>query len=363
MNKTRVGINLLSFASVELTGVGNFFKRLFEALPPLENVEFVLFCQKSFPLQRVLNVPPGVHVRRKNVMDFHFKPLRVLYEQFVMPFQCGGLEVLYSPCVANPLLPLTAKKITTIYDLTPFYVREKYGFVQRLYVRAITRLLARLSDRIVTISESSKRDLVAELGVDSAKLTVIYASASAPDNAEIRYDPFFLTVATRQPAKNLPGVIRAFSLFSKRYDTANHRLIVVGGSGWGSSRDTELIRELKMEDKIEFAGYISDEQLNQLYSTCKGHILLSFYEGFGIPILEALCWQKPSVASNISSMPEVMGTTGIAVDPEDEEQAALAIKAIAENPREFLDGAETQLRKFSPALQVQEFLRVLGITV
>ena len=132
MEKTKIGINLLSFTSAELTGVGNFFKRLFEALPPLENAEFIFFCQKSFPLEKVLRVPPGVHARRRDVRDLGSKPARIFYEQYILPFQCSGLDVLYSPCVANPLVPLKAKKITTIYDLTPFFVREKYGFVQGL---------------------------------------------------------------------------------------------------------------------------------------------------------------------------------------------------------------------------------------
>lgn len=361
MMKKRIGINLLSFTSVELTGVGNFFKRLFEALPPLEDVEFIFFYQKSFPFKDVFRIPPGVEARSRTIRNLGSKSARIWYEQFILPFLCGGLDVLYSPCVANPILPLPAKKITTIYDLTPFYVREKYGFWQGLYVRAMTWLLAKVSGSIVTISESSKKDLIDVLGADPSKVTVIYAFTTERNTAHIRYEPFFLTVGTRQPAKNLPGVIRAFSLFSQRYDTVGHRLIIVGGSGWADSGDAALVKRLGMEEKIEFAGYISDEQLNVLYSRCKGHILLSLYEGFGIPILEALAWCKPSVASNISSMPEVLGTTGIAVDPRDEQQAALAIKAIAEAPFQYLDGADYQLEKFSSGPQVRAWLRVLGI--
>ena len=203
------------------------------------------------------------------------------------------------------------------------------------------------------------------LGVDASKLTVIYGSASARDTAEIRYDPHFLTVATRQPAKNLPGVIRAFSLFSKRYDTANHRLIVVGGSGWACSGDADLIRELGMEKKIEFAGYVTDEELDRLYSTCKGHILLSFYEGFGMPILEALCWEKPS-----RGVEYLVDARGPGNDRDrrwiraTRNKPPLAIKAIAENPRQIpFNGADEQLEKFSLAGQVDAFLRVLGIAI
>lgn len=357
----QVGINLLTFESTQLAGVGNFFKRIFEALPPLPDVEFIFLCQRSFPLESKIRIPEGVNVRRLDVPDFRSKWIRVLYEQFVLPKLCWNFDVLYSPCVANPIIPIRPRKITTIYDLTPFFIKEKYGKVQGFYVRTMTKLLARLSDDVVTISESSRNDLLRVLDVREQKITVVYAFVEARDTSQIRYDPFFLTVGTQQPAKNLAGTISAFALFAQRHDTANHRLIVAGGSGWGEGRYAELVRELGMEDRIEFAGYVSDEELNRLYSTCKGHILLSFYEGFGIPILEALSWRKPSVASDVSSMPEVMGSTGFAVNPNASEDAARAIKAIADDPCKYLEGIREQLDKFSARKQVDAFLNVLRI--
>lgn len=357
----RIGINLLTFDNPELAGVGNFFKRLFEALPPLPNVEFIFFCQRRFPLETSIRMPAGVRVRRLDVPDFKSKWSRVLYEQFVFPFRCRNLDALYSPCVANPVFPLRAQKITTIYDLTPFFVREKYGRIQGTYVRTITNVLARCSDKVVTISESSRGDLSHVLGVRDEAMTVIFAFVEARDTSHVTYEPFFLTVGTRQPAKNLTGTIRAFASFARQYDTEGHRLIIVGGSGWGNGKYSELVRDLGMEGRIEFAGYVTDDELNSFYSRCKGHILLSFYEGFGIPILEALSWHKPSVASNVSSMPEVMGSTGIAVSPKDVEGAALAIKAVAEDPRKYLSGVQEQLEKFSGKKQVVVFLSVLGI--
>lgn len=106
-------------------------------------------------------------------------------------------------------------------------------------------------------------------------------------------------------------------------------------------------------------GYVSDGELDSLYAGCKGLLLLSLYEGFGIPPLEALTWNKPSIVSNISSLPEVVGRTGIQVDPMNTEQSAIAMREVAEDPSRYLEGREEQLKKFAPALQAQKFLNIL----
>lgn len=358
----KIAINLLSFDTAALTGVGYFFKRLIEALPPLPEVELVFFCQRRFDLEEIIRIPNSIRFRRVNVPNFPSRIARIAYEQLVLPFRCSRMEVLYSPCVANPVLRFNRRMITTIHDLTPFFVSGKYGRLQSAYVRCITRVLAKSSDTIVTVSESSRNDLIRLIGVNEARIRVVYNFLPEQETHDIRYEPFFLTVGTRQPAKNLSGVIRAFAKFCQCYDTENHRLVVVGASGWGSDEYSSLVSDLSLSERVDFLGYIPEAALNELYATCKGHILLSFYEGFGIPVLEALRWQKPSIASRLSSIPEVMGTTGITVDPRDPDEAALAMKAIADNPRGYLAGRDSQLEKFSAETQVVAFLQVFGIT-
>ena len=355
-----IGINLLSFDSASLTGVGYFFKRLIEALPPVAELEFAVFCQESFPLDQVIRVPAGVSWRRVNVPVFRSRWKRIFYEQTILPFRARGVDVLFSPCVANPLFSTGYRTVCTIHDLTPFFFPEKYGFVQRSYIKAITRLLASFSSVVITVSENSKADLIRVLGVNPANIEVLYNCVSERPAAEIRYDNYFLAVGTRQPGKNLAGVIRAFAEFSSKYDHGAHELKIVGGSGWGNDECCKLVAELAMQDRIHFTGYVPEEVLDQLYRCCKGLILLSFYEGFGIPVLEALTWNKPAVVSNVSSLPEVAGTTGILVDPLDSDAAARAIRDIAEDPISHLRGRDAQLAKFSPRVQTQKFLSILS---
>jgi glycosyltransferase involved in cell wall biosynthesis len=362
MSKKRIAINLLSFETASLTGVGYFFKRLLESLPPLPNTELFIFCQQRFNLKQIIRIPETLNVTCINVPNFSSRIARIAYEQFVLPYKCRRMDILYSPCVANPLIKINAQIITTIHDLTPFFVAQKYNHIQRWYVRFITKCLASRSDKIITVSKSSKEDLINVLGVQPSRIDIVYNFIHVTEQHAIRYEPFFLSVGTLQPGKNLSAVIRSFAIFCNRYDTEQHRLIIIGGNGWGNTEYyTDLISKLKMNNRIEFLGYVDESRLNQLYATCKGNILLSLYEGFGIPVLEALSWHKPSIASRNSSLPEVMGTTGIAVDPNNHEEVALAIKAIAADPQKYLIGRDDQLKQFSSERQVAAFIRALGL--
>jgi glycosyltransferase involved in cell wall biosynthesis len=359
-HRKRIGINLLSIGSNRIMGTGRFLKQLIENLPRVENVELVFFCRRRFDLENYFAMPAGLSYRRVDCPSFQSHFGRVVYEQLVMPFKVQGLDVLFSPCVANPAIHPGVPTITVIHDLTPFFVRAKYGFVQQSYVRMISRVLAFASSRIVTVSESSRADLIREFRINPAKIDIVYNSCSRKDLAGASYGNYFLFVGTLQPGKNLPDTIRAFALFSRKYDRANHQLVIAGAFGWGSEDYRALIEELGMESRIVLRGYVSDEELNELYAGCKGLILMSLYEGFGIPPLEALSWNKPSIVSKTSSLPEVVGKTGIQVDPSNCEEAARAMGDIAEAPDKFLDGREEQLAKFAPERQAWKFLHILG---
>ena len=361
MNKTKIAINLLSFETAALTGVGYFFKRLFESLPPLPNTEFIIFCQRRFDLKQIIHIPEALNVTCINAPNFSSKIARIAYEQLILPYKCRQFHILYSPCAANPLIKINTQLITTIHDLTPFFVPYKYGHLQGWYVRCITKLLAKRSDKIITVSNNSKEDLIRIVGIQSSRIHIVYNFIPQIERRAISYQPFFLCVGTRQPGKNLSAVIRSFAIFCNRYDTEQHRLVIVGGDGWGNNDYINLISELKIKDRIDLLGYIEESKLNYLYATCKGNILLSLYEGFGIPILEALSWHKPSVASHNSSLSEVMGATGISVDPNNFEEVALAIKAIAADPQKYLIGMDDQLKRFSSEKQVAAFIQALGL--
>jgi glycosyltransferase involved in cell wall biosynthesis len=361
MKVKKIGVNLLCFDESNLAGTWYFFKRLWEALPTNIDAEFVFFCQKSFALEKRLKIPPGIRYKLVSTRLCRSRAMRILYEQLVLPVKCFSVDALFSPCVANPIFHVGFSTITTIHDLTPFLIKTKYSLLQGLYVRLITRLLAKMSTHIVTVSVSSRTDLHNYLGVPESEINIIYNFVPDRDLSRSEYGNYFLSVGTLQPAKNLGNVIRSFAIFKEQYDRFNHRLIIVGARGWGENDCERLIHQLGMEESILLAGYLPDEELDTLYARCKGLVLLSLYEGFGIPPLEALSWNKPSVVSNRSSLPEVVGTTGIQVDPFNCDQAAKALQAIAEEPVRYLTGRDRQLERFSAEKQVNKLLEVLGI--
>jgi len=360
-SEKRIGINLLCYNGKNLFGSWTFIRRLIEELPPLEGVECVFLCQRSFELEKHIRIPEGIRFKRVDSLVCRSRVGRILYEQLILPLKGRGLDVLFSPYVGNPVVHPGFRTVTTIHDLIPSFVPSRYPLVQRAYVRLITRLLALTSDRIVTVSQHSKSDLINYLRIDARKVDVIYNFVQPHEPSEIKYENYFLSVGTLQPGKNLIGVVRSFAKFAHDYDCSQHRLLIIGAQDRAHRPVQDYIREIGMESRILLTGYIGDTELGQLYSKCKGVILLSLYEGFGIPPLEALSWKKPSVVSNRSSLPEVVGTTGIRVDPTDHERAALAIRAIAEDPARYLEGREEQLLRFSPAVQVQRFLTTLGL--
>lgn len=361
MYKKRIGVNLLCFDESNLAGAWYFFKRLWEALPGNVDAEFIFFCQRGFDLDGHVSIPSGIRYNRADTSLCRSRGLRIFYEQVVLPLKILNLDLLFSPCVANPVFHPGCPTVTTIHDLTPFFVREKYEPVQGIYVRTITRLLAKASSHIVTVSNNSKADLRHHLNLEGSRVDVVHNFVGKHDVSRIKYGDYFLSVGTLQPGKNLANVIRAFAIFKNKYDRGDHRLVIVGSQGWGRGDYEGLIRELKMDSHIEIKGYLSDEELDVLYAGCKGLVLLSLYEGFGIPPLEALSWKKPSIVSNTSSLPEVVGTTGIQVDPLDCEQAAQAMKAISEEPTRYLVGCELQLSTFSSTEQVKKLLLALGV--
>jgi len=356
----RIGVNLLCFGNDGLGGTWTFSRRLFESMQASDQLEFVFFCRNDFELERWLRIPEGgIKYERRGVSIGGRKWMRVLYEQTVLPFAAEGIDLMFSPYVGNPLFHPRFRTNTTIHDLTPFYVPKKYGRVQGLYVRLMTRLLLIASNKIITVSESSRSDLVERMRTSREKISVVFNMTDRSVGGVPRFGKYFLFVGTLQPAKNLEGTLRAFARFHERYDVSGHELVVVGADGWGNLRLSSLVEELGIRDCVQFRGYVTDEQLQDLYLGCKALVLLSLYEGFGIPPLEALKYGKPSIVSNVSSLPEVVGKTGIKVDPLDAEAAASAMREIAEAPEKYLCGRGAQLRKFAPEAQVRRFFNVL----
>jgi len=258
-------------------------------------------------------------------------------EQYTLHIEISGLDldVLHSPDFIPPFRS-SYKSIITVHDLAfllypHFLTRESaryYGQIDQAVKRA---------DHIIAVSESTKRDTIRLLGVPEHKITVIYESANriyqpindheilerTRDKYRINRD-FILFVGTIEPRKNVPTLLRAYRQLLDSYKT-DVKLVIVGRRGWLSEEVFTLVDQLKLGDDVLFLGRVPIEDLLYLYNAAQLLVQPSFYEGFGLPPLEAMACGTPVVVSNVSSLPEVVGDAGVLVDPQEVSELTVAI--------------------------------------
>lgn len=367
-----VAINLISFSNTKSVGTFVFTKRILCELfvRYLNDFLFVIYIQKGI-LCDDFCIPSKANIKIVRVPKFRSSAHRIIFEQTLFYFYLKECDVFFTPSLSLPLFA-PGKKILTIHDMIPFWDKNKYSFIIRHYVILMTRWTTKFSDAVVTVSESSKQDIIKYLNIKSEKVHVIYnfilnsenviikrnpqeAKLKINDGINLRLDvPFFLTVSTLQPAKNIDGLIKAFALFKK--NNPSYYLYIVGNKGWNYNGLFDLVKQNNMEKYVIFPGYLDDSLLSILYSYCKGIVYVSFYEGFGIPPLEGFYHGKVCVASNISSIPEVVGNAGYLVDPYDINSIAKGMELLTidvENRSRFIP---EQLEKFVPENQIKKLI-------
>ena len=235
-------------------------------------------------------------------------------------------------------LPLwkNRRTVLTVHDLSTLLYPELHR--QPLVRRARLRLplAVKTATAIVTPTETVKRELCQHLKVKPERVIAIHEAPrtffrSVPDaeSAAIRNrlrveDDFLLFVGTLEPRKNLLTLLNAFAQIVR--DTSlRPQLVIVGGEGWLMSETESFVKSSGISERLLFAGYLQDEELRALYSSCKAFIYPSIYEGFGLPPLEAIACGAPVIASRIAALQEVLGDAAILVDPFDNDSLARAV--------------------------------------
>ena len=212
--------------------------------------------------------------------------------------------------------------------------------------------------KIIAISQSTKDDIIKLYGVEPSKVALVHpgvsvmtmtTTAPASDEVKKKYGiegDYLLYVGTLQPRKNLVRLIEAFKsikcqarlpapersdggpVSSVKYKNKKLQLVIVGKKGWMCEVIFEKVKELNLEKEVVFTGYVPDEELPVLYKGAACFVLVSLYEGFGFPVLEAMSLGVPVVCSNISSLPEIVGDCGIVVNPESADAIARGIEKV-----------------------------------
>ncbi|MDP3685680.1 MAG: glycosyltransferase family 1 protein [bacterium] len=250
--------------------------------------------------------------------------------------------------------------VTTIYDVIPLTHPDTQTVAQRTYWRFALPAAARSAAAIVTISEASKRAIVETLGVAEDRITVTYpgiepvfvpatpdACAAFRERLALGATPYVLTVGTIEPRKNVDRLLTAFARLT---GDIPHTLVIAGRWGWKTDRVVEAARDPRLNGRVRFLGRVGEEDLPALYSGADAFAFLSQDEGFGFPPLEAMACGTPVLVSTLGSLPEVVGSAALLVNPEDEEGVADALRRLlsetALRTRLTAEGQE-QVRKFT----------------
>ena len=274
-------------------------------------------------------------------------PVRIFWEQVVQPWLALqlGLDLLHSMAFAVPVWA-PCPSVVTIYDLSFLRYPDKFRRTNRLYLSQFVRLAAKRADHFIVISQSTARDTAELLGVDPARISVTYCGV------EERFRPLppeevehfrrkkglpqrmVLYVGTIEPRKNIGTLLKAYHQLLSEMNVADAadgntpRLVIAGGKGWGWEEIFVLVETLDLERMVVFPGFVPDEELPLWYNAAECFAYPSRYEGFGLPVLEAMACGTPVVASEASSLPEVVGDTGVILPPDDVEGLTGALRRV-----------------------------------
>ncbi|MCL4534492.1 MAG: glycosyltransferase family 4 protein [Bacteroidetes bacterium] len=284
--------------------------------------------------------------------------VRILWEQLVQPLVLASrhIDVLHSMGYVQPLLCPCAS-VVTVHDLSFLLFPQYFNRLNRLYLAHFTRLSTYRADRVIAVSESTKRDLVRLLGLPAAKIETVH-SAIQPGFEPIHdrsvleafrrrqgiAGPFILFISTLEPRKNAERLIAAFACL-KRDHKLPHKLVLAGARGWRFERIFASVEELGLQNEVVFPGFVPPDDMPLWYNCAELFVYPSLYEGFGSPPLEAMACGTPVVASDSASLPEIVGDAALLVEPTDVDGLADAIWRILSSPTLRMELAEKGLQR------------------
>ncbi len=329
MNTLNIAINTLGSSSLK-TGTGQYVVNLVRQLAKIDSKnKYVLFVTKTnahyfqnLPNNFRLIYCPFSNPILRSLWE-HTKLNKYLFEE--------KIDILHAPGFVAPLR-ITTPYILTIFDMTFFthpklHLRKKVWYYQKLIPRSVRNARAVIAD-----SESARSDIIQLLHTDPKKITTIHLGVSEefrPLNKALvtKYltqkwnirQPYVLFVGTIEPRKNIPCLLEAFTNLK-----TPHQLIIVGGKGWKVDLPAE-IEKYHLHQRVRYLGYVSDSELVHLYNGAEAFVYPSLYEGFGLPVIEAMACGCPVITSNNSSLKEIASDAALLIDPNKPEEITQAL--------------------------------------
>ncbi len=325
----RIGIDATSLCR-QATGIEIYTRNLIkELLKRPRRLEYVVFFRKE------------VHPELRSMMsaaEFHVcpRPEQLYCDQVWLPrtVRRAGCDLVHYP--AFPPGALTSVKYAiTLHDAVLWRFPAMCSWKGRWYFRPMAARAAKRAARILTVSESSRRDIVRFLGVDPGRIVnagescnpIFRPEADAAESVRVRAlfglpSRFILSVSTFEPRKNIFRLLEAWRRLRGEPAVTGHSLVLVGRRGWGTNPLMDAIRSLDLERDVIVTGHVCLGDLVILYNLAEAFVYPSLYEGFGLPVLEAMACGTPVLCADASALPEVVGEAALTFDPRDVEALA-----------------------------------------
>jgi glycosyltransferase involved in cell wall biosynthesis len=307
---------------------------------------------------------------------FKYKVVKGLFfwSQIFFPIMLNfekDIDVVFSPAHYAPRF-CRFPNVVTIHDLSYFYYPNEFLKKDLYKLKNWTKLSLEKASKIIAVSKTTKKDILKFYSIPEEKIEVIYNGYEKSQNTKInsvnqttkpsllKKKKYLLYVGTLQPRKNLQVLIKAFGAIKKQGNDL--KLAITGKKGWLYNDIFKLVSDFGLEKEVIFTDYVTDTELTELYKNALCFILPSLYEGFGIPILEAMSFSCPVISSFASSLPEIGGDACLYFDPTDENDLVDKIKTITENAQlrsELIKKGKERIKIFSWKLCAEKTLSVL----
>lgn len=321
----------------ERRGVGNYLLNLLQKLSTISfNETFYLYSPKLIRYKLFMN--KNWHWRTGNLSMPGSLWLQTQCRTFVKK---DRIDVFFAPSNILPLkLPTRIKKVLAVHDLVSMLHPETMASYNHFIHDLFFKQSVKSADHIITMSEYTKQSIIDYFHICADKITVIYEGVdekfrpySKNEVQEVlnRYGlkrPHILSVGTLEPRKNYPILLKAFKNLNIDYD-----LVIVGKEGWKAKSIFETIRRLKLEERVKILGYLDLNDLPYIYNGAELFVFPSIYEGFGLPLVEAMACGIPVVCSNASCLPEIGGDAVCYFNPQSVDELILKIREVLDSPQ------------------------------
>ncbi len=338
----KIAVNCWILRNKNVDGIGNFCIETVQHLAKTHTEDdFILLCDKNFT-EDYFNYP---NVSIHKILPPYRHPLLYVYymETVVKKFLDKQKPDVFMGIEGFLSLGAKTRQVPVIHDLNFEHYPQDLPFRNRFYYRRYMPRFARKADRIATVSNYTKNDIVDKYRVAESKIDVVYCGIKEKfhaldcekiDAVRQKYTdgkPYFFFVGSMHPRKNLIRLIVAYDIFRKNNPAHQHKLVLSGNILWDDKMFDKVIKAISFKDDIIFTGRVNDEDLKNLLGSATALAFVPTFEGFGLPVVEAFQAEVPVMCSNVTSMPEVADGAALLVNPFDENDIAQGLKELADS--------------------------------